>query len=352
MKKIESFLNIVIAHSYNSDTNNLRASIWDACDKLNIPRFMPELQPIRTDANFSDWSKIMDVYRTQLSRNLYFNEHTMAIGHSLGNLFLIKYIAQNNIRIDTFVSLAGFFGKIHNRPDIDEIVKDFLPTDEEIEKFKQLVPNRIAIYDLNDMLLNPEAVRTGGPSLMEEFAEKLGAKKVPVTEGGHFGKGTGTTIIPALNAEIANYEARKRQELIDRYVSMAKAKELFGDWSKTICVHKNGFDLYIPQGNTDDIGYFYVNSIKGHDCYATDSGSTHVYTVLSGEGEFIINDVTFPVKAHSVVVIHPNDTFYYKGTMGLLERIIPNFKEENFHVLQTVSYEEPVIENTTGGIAK
>ncbi len=127
----------------------------------------------------------------------------------------------------------------------------------------------------------------------------------------------------------------------------------FSDLSETIHISKNGFELYIPkQGNTDEVGYFYVDAYKGHDCYAYDTVSTHKYFLISGEGDFIVNGKVVHKQAGDTITINPNEVFYYSGTMKLIEKISPKFEDKNFHVLQTVSYEGPVIENTTGGIAK
>lgn len=107
-----------------------------------------------------------------------------------------------------------------------------------------------------------------------------------------------------------------------------------------ILVNKEGFDLIIPKNNTDDHGIFLVNSIKGHDCYSYNSASTHIYRVLNGEGEFIIDDKNFFVKEGDVVVIEPNRTFYYRGKMLMTMEMMPNFRDENNNVVRAVNYPE------------
>ena len=106
-----------------------------------------------------------------------------------------------------------------------------------------------------------------------------------------------------------------------------------------ILVNKNGFDLIIPTTNKDDHGYFLVNSMHGHDCYSYNSESTHIYHVLDGEGEFVVDGETVSVNEGDVVTIDPNKVFYYKGKMIMMFEMIPNFKEENNHVVEEVSYD-------------
>lgn len=116
--------------------------------------------------------------------------------------------------------------------------------------------------------------------------------------------------------------------------------DLFMTKDKIIKIEKNGFDLYIPTNcNTDKKGYFFVDSKNGHDCYAYDKGSVHSYYVLDGNGAFIINNVKIVVEKGSVIVIPPYATFYYEGCMKMIEKIEPNFKDENFVVVEEISYE-------------
>lgn len=104
-------------------------------------------------------------------------------------------------------------------------------------------------------------------------------------------------------------------------------------------VEKEGFDLYIPNTNTDSYGCFLVDSIHGHDCVAYDSKSVHHYYILDGNGTFEVAGKKVDVSSGCVVSINPNEVFYYSGTMKMVEEIIPNFDEKNFHVVEKISYD-------------
>ena len=110
-----------------------------------------------------------------------------------------------------------------------------------------------------------------------------------------------------------------------------------------ILVNKNGFDLIIPKNNQDNHGYFLVNSVQGHDCYSYNSESTHIYHVLDGSGEFVVDGETLLVKTGDTITIKPNQVFYYKGKMLMVFEMLPNFKEENNHVVKEVNYFETSI---------
>lgn len=187
--------NLMIVHSYNGDTNNLRPWIWDTCDKLWLSRCMPELRPIREEATFKSWSKIMDVYR-ELGL---LNENSMVIAHSLGTLFIVKYLAQREMKLKNYVSLAGFVGEVKERPDINSTVYNggFMPTDEEFSIARDLIKEKTAMFDKEDHLLTEKQ--------LFDYANKIEAEIQQLSGYGHFGNGTGVTEIPELQAKIETY---------------------------------------------------------------------------------------------------------------------------------------------------
>ena len=130
--------------------------------------------------------------------------------------------------------------------------------------------------------------------------------------------------------------------------TLSENMNLFGEkssmWSSLlkddlIKVKKDGFDLYIPSQNSDSYGCFLVDSVCGHDCVAYDTKSTHSYYILYGSGTFTINGEERTVGCGDVIHIKPNEVFYYSGTMKMIEEIVPNFDEKNFHIVEKVSYD-------------
>lgn len=104
-------------------------------------------------------------------------------------------------------------------------------------------------------------------------------------------------------------------------------------------VDRGTFQLIIPSDNTDDHGYFFINSIKGHDSYSYNEG-TLIYHILDGEGKFIIEDDTVLVKKGDIITIEPNKVFTYMGNMLLILEMLPNFNEETDHFVRYVDYEQ------------
>ena len=103
-------------------------------------------------------------------------------------------------------------------------------------------------------------------------------------------------------------------------------------------VDRETFKLVIPNDNTNEHGDFFVQSIKGHDCYSYNSESKHIYHIIDGEGVFIIDNEIIEVHSGDTVTIEPNKVFTYKGNMIITFEMTPNFKEENDHFVCKVDY--------------
>ena len=75
-----------IIHGFNGDTTYTFGPYVKAeLEKRNYTVIMPNF-PIRSEATYSVWAKILDNYK-----NL-FNEDTIVICHSIGNPFIINYL--------------------------------------------------------------------------------------------------------------------------------------------------------------------------------------------------------------------------------------------------------------------
>lgn len=110
--------------------------------------------------------------------------------------------------------------------------------------------------------------------------------------------------------------------------------------SEMILVDRGSFQLVIPTNNTDEHGYFFVNSILGHDCFSYNSVSTHIYHIVEGTGNFMIGEENIPVNPGDTIVIEPNKIFAYEGNMIMTFEMIPNFRAENDHFVQKIEYKK------------
>ena len=175
---------LFIIHSFNGNTkNSFGPYLVDKCTSLGLNVIFPDF-PTGEDANYHDWSKILDNYL--LDGTL--NDNSIIIAHSLGAHFIPKYIAEKNVKIKVYISCAGFINKTHKENTFDKIMNDFLPTELQIEKDILLMKYRYAIYSNNDPISSLKE--------LEYYANKFKAEKIFIPNIGHLGPKSGITELP------------------------------------------------------------------------------------------------------------------------------------------------------------
>ncbi len=177
-------MNIYLIHSYNGDTaDSFAPSVRTFAEKHGLKYEFPHF-PIRKEASFESWSEVMDKYREGLT------EDTVVIAHSLGTLFIPKYIAQNEIRIGAYVSVAGYMD-YEGRKDLEEIMTGFYPSEEEFRRCRDLIGYRRSLYSDSD--------RMNDRSKLLRYAELLDAGGIMVKGAGHFDPQSGVKDIRELD---------------------------------------------------------------------------------------------------------------------------------------------------------
>ena len=188
--------NLFIIHGYNGDTKETFGPyIENEMAKLNVETYFPNF-PIRENVSYESWAKVMDMY---LEKGL-INENTIIIAHSLGTNFVPKYLADNNIKIFLYISMAGFLKDNSGREDIEAAVSKVRPSEEQIQTAIKLMKNRYAVYSNNDHL-NPKEE-------LEKYAEKFMAEKVFIPNVGHMGRKSGVKEIPEIIEIIRRFQMK------------------------------------------------------------------------------------------------------------------------------------------------
>ena len=178
--------NVFVIHSYNADTKySFAPSIEKLCKENNIDYSFP-IFPIREEATYEKWENILNEY---LKKGL-LNSESIVISHSLGTQFIPKYLAKNNVKIKTYISVAGFLNS-ESIPSIKEVIDRFKPSSDEYDKCKKLVDNIYSVYSDNDEI--------SSLSNLESYADILNAKKIFIQGGGHFNPKSKVTEIKEIN---------------------------------------------------------------------------------------------------------------------------------------------------------
>lgn len=115
----------------------------------------------------------------------YINSNSIIIGHSSGCAFTIKYLIENNIKVNKLIMVSGF----NNYFSVDEddyhkrVNKSFYIEEENLNKIKNLCDEIVCIYGDNDPYI-PQ-------NIFHDLVLKLNAKEVIIKNGGHLNKNAG-----------------------------------------------------------------------------------------------------------------------------------------------------------------
>lgn len=165
----------------------LKNKIDDKNNQVIIPQY-----PIDEERHFYlYWKNVLDVYK----EFNYINSETIMIGHSSGCMFTIKYLIENNIKVNKLILVSGFNNYFSENE--DEFHKEgnssFYIDNESLIRVKDLCDEIICIYGYNDPYIPQE--------VFNDFALKLDAREVIVKDGGHLNKHAGYDTFE----EILNY---------------------------------------------------------------------------------------------------------------------------------------------------
>ncbi len=175
-----------IIHGFNGDTTyTFGPSLKKFLENKNYKVFIPEF-PIRSEASYVGWSKILNNYKE------FFNDETIIVAHSIGNPFIIKYIYENNLKSNTYISVAGFCDlfTVPDRDDLNNAFKDFAVSNNHIQYCKSSIPNRFSLYSDNDHVIPF--------NILKNFVAKLESIPVFISGVGHMGNRDNISRLPQI----------------------------------------------------------------------------------------------------------------------------------------------------------
>lgn len=143
--------------------------------KLNciVPSF-----PTPYKQDYESWSKILKAY-FEIG---YITENTTFITHSLGGIFVIKFLLENKIKVKKIITIAGF-NNLEFEDDMD-LYKSFY-LDKDLSDIKLYSLERISLYSNNDPYVPQNDA--------ENFADSILSEKILVNGLGHFNEKYGYT---------------------------------------------------------------------------------------------------------------------------------------------------------------
>lgn len=175
-----------IIHGFNGDTSHtFGPSLTSFLEENGYKVFLPKF-PIRSEASYKKWSNILDEFKG------YFNEETIVVAHSIGNPFFIRYLNNNNLKCNLYISVAGFCDlfKVPDREDLNTAFVDFAVSKENIDYLKGNVKHRYSLYSDNDHVIPF--------NILESFIKQIKSTPVFIKGVGHMGNKSKIKRIPQI----------------------------------------------------------------------------------------------------------------------------------------------------------
>ena len=135
---------------------------------------------------YKDWEQT-----AKDDNNCVIDEKTIIIAHSLGTLFLPKFLHKYGLKPKAVVCIAGGYTSLfcHHKE-----LGSFAPTKEDFLYVRENVDNRYFVYSSPDRFFSED--------MQKEYAGLMGAESMFLSGYGHFGRTEGVTKIPELEGLI------------------------------------------------------------------------------------------------------------------------------------------------------
>ena len=133
---------------------------------------------------FGSWEKLL--------ASLPVDENTVFIGHSIGAVFLCKFLLKNKASVNKCILISGFNNFYSRNIDYDAVNESFFVNENILPEIKKLVGKIICIYGDDDPYLPKE--------LLEDFANAVTNKNdiEVIKGGGHINSESGYTKLPQI----------------------------------------------------------------------------------------------------------------------------------------------------------
>lgn len=161
----------IIHGSYGNPYKNWIPYLKSQLSKRKLNCIVPSFTtPYKQD--YESWNTILMSY----AKVGYITEETTFITHSLGGIFLLKFLIENKVKVKKIITVAGF-NNIHFDKD-NSLYDSFYILDEELTKISELCHEIVCIYSDNDPYIPMEKAKF--------FADNIKAKKILINNAGHF----------------------------------------------------------------------------------------------------------------------------------------------------------------------
>jgi len=165
-----------------------------------VPQFPTPLQQ-----SYVNWEKLLNYYK-QIG---FVDKNTVFVAHSLGPIFVAKYVIRNNMKIKGLISISGFNNLISGMEEFDNMNKSFFLDNSELSKFKEHAEFIHCFISKNDPHLPINKLM--------EFVDTISGELHVIPSGGHFNTAAGYVKFDEVYNIIKTIEGiNKNKKLKDR----------------------------------------------------------------------------------------------------------------------------------------
>lgn len=175
-------INVIIVHgAYGYPEENWFGWLKEELHHQGIACHVPQL-PTPNGQHLQTW-----IESFSQSVKYLITSHTVLIGHSLGAVFLLRWLEQQNGSIASVILAGAFLGSV-NIPEFDIINASFFQTPFNWDLIKTRCNEFVCFYGTGDIYV----VR----NQFNQIADSLNAKKIIVSQAGHFNTASGYVKFP------------------------------------------------------------------------------------------------------------------------------------------------------------
>ena len=156
----------------------LKNSLLPLSVNVHVPLF-----PTPEDQSLENWK---EVFRKEVGELL---QSDILIGHSLGAAFALSLLEESTSKIEAFISVCGFFGKLAIEP-YDTLNHSFISKPFNWHSIHSSFKHAVVVAGDNDKYVSKEMTR--------ELSKKLNAPLHLITGGGHLNAESGYVEFPEL----------------------------------------------------------------------------------------------------------------------------------------------------------
>jgi len=168
---------IIIHGSYGNPYKNFIPWLKKELSKRRYNCIVPSF-PTPEKQDYESWCKVLTAY-LEIG---YITENTTIITHSLGGIFIVKFLLLNRVKIKKLITIAAF-NNLKFKDD-DRLYNSFyVENEEKLKELKEYSLERIGFYSNNDPYVPPEKAL--------EFLEKIDSQAILIEKAGHFNEKAG-----------------------------------------------------------------------------------------------------------------------------------------------------------------